>query len=113
MATRTVTIYGASDDLAEIEGDFFDEFDADCNGVGVWVFSNGTQISMGMNEEGDWQLKDITPADVVNGNEIVFGLRDDRPFGACDMKATVTGDFDEVQWFKRAGKSAARKAIRQ
>jgi hypothetical protein len=105
----TVTVYGASDDLAEIEGDFYDEFDADCNKVGVWVFSNGTKISMTMNRSGDWVLKDITPDDVVNTNEITFHKRPGYPRdGAC----TVKGDFTDVQWMKTETVSA-RKAVRQ
>lgn len=107
--TLQVTIYGASDDLAEIEGDFYDEFDADIYAVGVWVFSNGTRIEMFSNDDGDWVLKDVTPDDVVNANEITYGR---RPRFPDDMTCTVTGDFDDVQWFKAAGKPA-KKAIRQ
>lgn len=101
--TQTVTVYGASDDLAEIEGDFYDEFDADNSAEGRWVFSTGTQISMTMNNRGDWVLDNVTPASVTNADEITFGRRPgyDRD-GAC----TVTGDFTEVLWFKNAPKSA-------
>lgn len=105
----TVTVYGASDDLAEIEGDFYDEFDADCYNTGIWQFSNGTRISMAMNKAGDWVLGDVTPADVVNDNEISFGRRPGHP---DDMTCTVTGNFDDVQWFK-SGTVSAKRAIRQ
>lgn len=101
-----VTIYGASDDLAEIEGDFYDEFDADNRAVGRWVFSTGTQISMTMNDAGDWVLKNVTPEDVVNTDEIEYGS---RPGYARDMACTVTGDFTEVLWFKHSPKSAAKR----
>lgn len=99
----TVTVYGASDDLAEIEGDFYDEFTADMYGHGRWLFSTGTQIEMFSNASGDWVLRAL---EVADGDEVSYGRRPSHP---SDMTCTVTGDFTEVVWV--LDYRAARKKI--
>lgn len=101
----TVTLYGASDDLAEIEGDFRDEFDADIYKRGRWIFNTGTQIDMYSNSQGDWVLENVTPEDVVNDDEISFSKREGHP---SDMACTVTGDFTQVLWLNTVPQSARR-----
>lgn len=93
----TVILYGASDDLAEIEGDIRAEFAADIYKFGRFMFDTGTQIELGSNSNGDWILRNVTPEDVVNTDEISFGKRPDRPQDG-DMSCTVTGDFKEIVW---------------
>ncbi len=91
----TVTLSGHSDDLAEIEGDFYDEFDADFYSKGRFIFDTGTQIEMYMDSDGNWRHNNVTPGRVLNDDEITI----ERPRGA-DGTCTVTGDFDEIAWVK-------------
>lgn len=52
-----VIVYGASDDLIEVEGDLYEEFGSyDAEGD-VLKFSDGTRIGVTYDQEGQWRLK--------------------------------------------------------
>lgn len=52
-----VTIYGASDDLIEIDGDLREEFNAYDEDEGVYVaFSDGTILRVKYDEDGCWRI---------------------------------------------------------
>lgn len=56
---KTVTIYGASDDLIEIEGAISEEFSAYNEEAGSYLaFSDGTvlHVQYGANDEGTWRI---------------------------------------------------------
>jgi hypothetical protein len=101
----TVELSGHSDDLAEIEGDFLDEFDADIYAKGRFIFDTGTQIELSSNAAGSWVLKNVTPPNVLNDDEIEITKKQNGD-GLC----TVTGDFNEIAWAKDY-KTARRRSF--
>jgi len=69
-------VYGASDDLIELEGDIFDEFShyaADDDDEGVYLaFSDGTLLKAFYDRDGLWRLtllfKGLLYAEKIEGN---------------------------------------------
>jgi hypothetical protein len=58
---KTITIYGASDDLIEIEGDIREEFSPHEDGEPDYLaFSDGTVLSILYGEDGNWNIKRLT-----------------------------------------------------
>ncbi len=53
---KTITIYGASDDLIEIEGDIRDELYANDDESTKLAFSDGTVLSIEYNSDGLWKI---------------------------------------------------------
>lgn len=53
--TMKITIYGASDDLIEIEGDITEEFDACGDGTYIGC-SDGTLLFIDYNRHGFWRI---------------------------------------------------------
>lgn len=52
-----VTVYGASDDLIEIEGDLSEEFNPDSDDQGTWlIFGEGTILAIRYDEFGIWRI---------------------------------------------------------
>lgn len=71
-----VTVYGASDDLIEIEGDVREEFSAlsdDGDDGGLLAFSNGVVLDVRY-RNGVWRIAPIVGASRVN---ITFAPEDD------------------------------------
>jgi hypothetical protein len=97
-----VTVYGASDDLIEVEGDIREEFPCrDDSEDNLLAFSDGTVLRVAFDEDGIWRL---TP--VVTGSAAlthVFG-QDDREH---TDKATLDGD---VRWVVYGSEMATKKA---
>jgi hypothetical protein len=86
-------IYGASDDLIEIEGNFTEEFSAyppeDDESL-VLAISDGTVLRVRYDEDGIWRF---TPTVVGSSSvDIEFG-KDDR---AHTDRVTLTGD--DLSW---------------
>lgn len=56
--TRTIEIYGASDDLIEVEGDISEEFNPDLDGdaPNILAFSDGTLLEVSYTSEGLWKI---------------------------------------------------------
>lgn len=53
----TVTVYGASDDLIEIEGDLNEEFNPDSDDQGTWlIFGDGTVLDIRYDDFGVWRI---------------------------------------------------------
>ena len=50
-----ITVYGASDDLIEVEGDIREEFDIDGGGE-LFAFSDGTIIQVEWTKVGVWRI---------------------------------------------------------
>jgi hypothetical protein len=80
-----ITIYAASDDLVEVDGDIKEEFSSyrfsDPGGAYVCV-STGDLIQFRMDEEGDWFARVI-----VDATSPVIGRRPDRE---GDEQVTIT-----------------------
>jgi hypothetical protein len=51
-----VTIYGASDDLIEIEGDLREEFNADSDELNYLSFGDGTVLGIEYGKGGFWRI---------------------------------------------------------
>lgn len=51
----SVLIYGASDDLIEVEGDVMTEFNVD-DGVTYLAFSDGTVLAVSYQDDGTWLI---------------------------------------------------------
>lgn len=93
----TVKIFGASDDLIELEGDIDEEFsalghsDSDGDDGGLIAFSDGTVVDIRFTENGTWR---ITP--VCNGSslfELEQCTKDDEDNYSDHL--TLTGD---IKW---------------
>lgn len=53
----SVTIYGASDDLIEVEGDLSEEFSPDSDDQETWlVFGDGTVLAVRYDDFGVWRI---------------------------------------------------------
>lgn len=83
-----VTVYGASDDLIEVEGDISEEFGAhhDSNYV---AFSNGVVLRVAYDRDGFWRI-----APVAGGSRVTIEFADDEETNYSD-RATITED---VAW---------------
>lgn len=53
----TVTIYGASDDLIEVDGDLREEFNPDSDDQSTWlIFGDGTVLDIRYDDFGIWRI---------------------------------------------------------
>jgi hypothetical protein len=80
----SATIYGASDDLIEVEGDIREEFYA-VDGPNYLAFSNGTLLSVVYDDDGMWRIRCLSGAASVT-------LADDPDTNYSD-RADVPGDL--------------------
>ena len=66
----TTTIYGASDDLIEVDGDLYEEFSYQDDGAGDLLgFSDGTLLRIRHDEEGVWRITPIRIGTKLEGVE--------------------------------------------
>lgn len=88
----TVLVYGASDDLIEIEGDITEEFSA-YDFDGHLAFSNGVVLSARYDDDGMWRFAPVRGADKVK-IEYASGEegKDDDGYPAYSDKVMVTGE---------------------
>lgn len=106
----SVIIYGASDDLIEVEGDIREEFYALEEPTNYIGLSNGSVVSITYDDDGFWRIRPIAVVDSV----IIRPARgDDEPADADGCpgysdKAEITGD---IRWVLHAGgkESLARR----
>lgn len=59
----TITVYGSSDDLIEVEGDISEEFNPPFNEddtPSLLAFSDGTVLSVDFGNEGIWRIEHVT-----------------------------------------------------
>jgi len=95
---KTVTVYGASDDLIEVEGDIREEFSLSSQGEeegDLVLFSTGTILRIKYTDNGIWR---ITPV-VVNIDatvDIDQAPEEEGDDGVYSDRATVTGDITWV-----------------
>lgn len=54
---HSVTIYGASDDLVEVEGDVREEFSAYEDGYRFLAFGDGSLVRLNYTDEGCWEVR--------------------------------------------------------
>jgi len=89
----TVSVYGASDDLIEVDGDIREEFGwypSDDDKPALLAFSDGTVLRIVFGEAGIWR---ITPAARGTATLTVEQAAEDDDSGTD--KATLDGD---VRW---------------
>jgi hypothetical protein len=88
---KKVTIYGASDDLIEVEGSIREEFNPSCDEPSYLGFSDGTVLEVQYGASGFWRI-----------NRLFKGSADCQKEDATDEdtdysdKVTLTGDVDWV-----------------
>ena len=56
----TITIYGASDDLIEVEGDISEEFSSLGDDKNLLAFSDGTLLEVTYTQAGIWRINTLT-----------------------------------------------------
>lgn len=89
-----VTIYGASDDLIEVEGTITDEFGASRDDEGYVVFSTGDVFRVSYNERGVWDVEHSVTSGELEV-EITKAPPGEDPEPYTDH-AEVSGDFTWV-----------------
>jgi len=78
----TTTVYGASDDLIEVAGDIYEEFNPaaghDDGESDLLTFSNGVVLGIRFSDDGIWRIVPITGADKVTIWQCPTDDADDR-----------------------------------
>lgn len=88
----SITVYGASDDLIEIEGDISEEFNALGEESGsVLAFSDGTLLSVLYDDNGIWRFNRL------RGGSAAYSKDENPPTDEDRYSDRVTLDGD-VQW---------------
>jgi hypothetical protein len=90
--TATTTIYGASDDLIEVEGRVTEEFSYRERDPSFVAFSDGTVIRIEYTDAGVWR---ITPVRRGRGTLHIEQAPEDDDTNYSD-RAVLTGDVDWV-----------------
>jgi hypothetical protein len=94
----SVTVYGSSDDLIEVDGDINAEFYAGVGDDGdLLVFSDGTIVRITYTEAGVWRIAAVTqqsPGSLVQAPEDDDDNYSDR----------LTIDADNIRWVALASK---------
>ena len=99
----SVTVYGASDDLIEVDGDIREEFDIDHDGHGkLFAFSDGTIIQVEWTKVGIWR---ITPMVKGSGELAIVQapVDDDRNYSD---RATLDAD---IRWVMRGSNLVVKR----
>ncbi|WP_409482759.1 hypothetical protein [Arsenicicoccus dermatophilus] len=104
MTTTETTIYGASDDLIEIDGPLYEEFAYPYDADHVLVAcSNGVLLRVAYTDDGVWRITPLAGADKVTIKQCPLGDDDD-----CTDRATIT---EPLTWIAMADQySLDRKA---
>lgn len=99
-----VTVYGASDDLIEVEGDLREEFGCYGEDEGLWLgFSDGTLARITYGGEGMWRIHVHR-----NGSAKATKVEATDPDGDYSDKLTLDGDVRWVVCGKYHVKAKAR-----
>lgn len=96
---QTITIYGTSDDLIEIEGAIREEFSALDAENAKLAFGDGTVLSVKYDDDGCWRINRI-----IEGTAKYEKMEATDPDGDYTDRVTLTGD---VKWVLY-GKELAR-----
>lgn len=88
---KTITVYGASDDLIELEGDIRDEFSPeDVDATTKLAFSDGTVLSVLYDRDGCWRVNRV-----AEGTAKMEKVEAEGPDGDYTDRVTLTGD---IRW---------------
>ncbi|MGH7486840.1 MAG: hypothetical protein ACREMY_14750 [bacterium] len=97
----TITVYGASDDLIEVDGDISEEFYAiDSDEGDLLAFSDGTVLKIAYSTSGVWR---ITPVVTIGHVSITQAPEDDED--NYSDRATLTGPVKWVVHGKKIGRA--------
>ena len=97
-----VTVYGASDDLIEIEGDIREEFYADSELPSWLAFSDGTVLRIQYMDDGIWRInRDRSGAAAYS--KVEAGSADDDNYSD---RVTLAG---KIEWVVRGTDCAPRR----
>jgi len=107
MDKEEVIIYGASDDLIEIEGSIREEFNYYGEGKTILAFSDGTVLSVLYDDDGIWKIRQLAvgKAEYLN-TQAVNPDSDDY-----SDKATLKGG--NIQWVVFGTKFIYKKPMRE
>lgn len=87
-----VTVYGASDDLIEVEGDVSEEFTYDDDNDNYLVFSDGTVLRVEYGSSGVWR---ISP---VSGTPSIAQAPEDDDSNYSDRAMLDAGEQLPIRW---------------
>jgi hypothetical protein len=90
----SITVYGASDDLIEVEGDLREEFDGS-EGVTYFAFSDGTVLSIEFGGKGMWTIRRLVEGTASYSQHDATDVDDDY-----SDRATLDGD---IRWLVCGG----------
>jgi len=95
----SVTIYGASDDLIEIEGDIREEFNVylENDETRLLAFSDGTLLRVKYDEDGIWRLS-LVASGTAQFYKVEGSVEEDTP-------DRVTLSDTKIKWVALADKS--------
>lgn len=85
----SIKLYGASDDLIEVEGDIREEFDPNYDDPSVLAFSDGSIIKAVYDKEGVWRFSPL-----IRGTA-AYSIVQDKVDGDSDV-VTLDGDITWV-----------------
>ena len=99
----SITVYGASDDLIEIEGDIREEFNwiPEERETRVLAFSDGTLLRVSYDDDGIWRLVRMVKGS-ANFEKVEGDAEEDTP-----DKVTLSGA--EIKWVVLGEESAIAK----
>ena len=101
----SVTVYGASDDLIEVDGDIVEEFTYDQNQItegNLLAFSDGTVLRVVYSRSGVWRITTVASG---TATVTVTQAPEDDDDNYSD-RATVDGD---VRWVVQGGAWAGKR----
>ena len=87
---KKVTIYGASDDLVELDGDIRDEIGCYDEPNMKLAFSDGTVLSVKYDDDGCWRVNRV-----AEGTAAMEKVDAEGPDGNYSDRVTLTGD---IKW---------------
>lgn len=89
-----IEVYGASDDLIEVEGDIREEFNAlEDDDPTVLAFSNGVVVSVEYDRHGIWRIRPL-----ANGSRVTITIAPTDNDENYSDRATIN---EEVSWVVR------------
>ena len=97
-----ITIYGASDDLIEIEGDIREEFYwiPDDDETRLLAFSDGTLLRVAYDSDGIWRLNKVASG-TAQFSKVEGDVEKDTPdsvtLSGVEIKWVVLGDQSAIQ----------------
>lgn len=101
----SITVYGASDDLVEIEGDITEEFSFYSDGEErLLAFSDGTLLSIYYDDNGIWRINRLVTGQSLYSKvdgDVVSDTNDVVTLSGCTINWVVFGDKKAIAGSKR------------